>query len=739
MSLYHPSSLHPSQMLPHQSLSAQPILKVTPAKARKLESVMRGMSQHGITQIGFGSNATTVDVHDLYPMEISKSIPEEKDIDEQQQQPYPTYNSTTEPNKVNKMSVRGKRRSSMQSIQDGSSRDGLAGKKRRGSEVPLQNIGNPFNKRVCNNHATTADTANIAGNELQLMMVEDTNSRSIAGTHDDMVFSLQSEKQRLNEELQNMHRDNTHLDEENSSLRQRVNELQQTLCKHVAISEKYELEAERNVAACESLKELLNEIAISERQERESKLLEDNKLLGRVVQHQANSFGHVSDIWEDGQLFEDLKRRKKEYEDEKSELEQQKKELRRLRLKRAKEEKERQESAAAAAGNADASTTEMEMASNNHNHNEAEKPVFMAPSNQKQFDALSLEAEIISIRLALLKKRLNELEIEYQQIEYRKKRHIKFIRLMRDEKKSRFSLLANHHQCQILNERYVLINLLGRGGFSEVHRAYDLSEHKYVACKIHQLNVHWSDERKKNYTKHATREYDIHKSLNHRNIVSLYDVFGIDVNSFCTVLGYCNGMDLDMYLKINKTLLEKEARSLIVQVFVGLKYLHSQSNPGPIIHYDLKPGNLLYRNGVIKLTDFGLAKIINSAGSNADHSGEIELTSQGAGTYWYLPPECFRQSQSVMISPKVDIWSVGVIYFQMLYGKRPFGDNLSQDSILNNKTILNARCVNFPTHPKTVSRGAKELIVQCCAYDPKLRLSSSQIVDNHPYFDFLRK
>eukprot|EP00483_Globobulimina_turgida_P000552 UN00552 len=225
---------------------------------------------------------------------------------------------------------------------------------------------------------------------------------------------------------------------------------------------------------------------------------------------------------------------------------------------------------------------------------------------------------------------------------------------MRDEKKSRFSINKND-ESYVLNDRYVLINLLGRGGFSEVHRGYDLVEHKYIAAKIHQLNSQWSDERKRNYTKHATREYDIHKSLNHCNIVSLYDVFGIDVNSFCTVLEYSDGMDLDMYLKINKTLMEREARSLIIQVFIGLKYLH---NSLPIIiHYDLKPGNLLYKNGLIKLTDFGLAKIMETdedVGSN----GEIELTSQGAGTYWYLPPECFRHSGNklIMISPKVDIW-----------------------------------------------------------------------------------
>lgn len=78
--------------------------------------------------------------------------------------------------------------------------------------------------------------------------------------------------------------------------------------------------------------------------------------------------------------------------------------------------------------------------------------------------------------------------------------------------------------------------------------------------------------------------------------------------------------------------------------------------------------------GRVKITDFGLSKIVE------DPSGSmgVELTSQGAGTYWYLPPECFETGLTPRISSKVDVWSAGVIFFQMLYGRRPFGHNISQ-------------------------------------------------------------
>jgi tousled-like kinase len=114
---------------------------------------------------------------------------------------------------------------------------------------------------------------------------------------------------------------------------------------------------------------------------------------------------------------------------------------------------------------------------------------------------------------------------------------------------------------------------------------------------------------------------------------------------------------------------EKEAKLIITQIFQvrlkssiasefqsqqffsfiqGLKYLNEQKRP--IIHYDLKPGNILFdKDGGIKITDFGLSKIME------EDQESLELTSQGAGTYWYLPPECFEIGTTPKISSKVII------------------------------------------------------------------------------------
>jgi len=316
--------------------------------------------------------------------------------------------------------------------------------------------------------------------------------------------------------------------------------------------------------------------------------------------------------------------------------------------------------------------------------------------------------EIITVRKSEMKREEAEIKYEKEKLNIQKILHIRELQRIQDEEGSRFKELP------VLRQQYLLLTLLGRGGFSEVFKAFDLICNRHVACKIHSLNPLWHDAKKQNYIKHAIREYNIHKTLEHPRVVRLFDVFEIDENSFCTVLEYCEGGDFDIYLKTAPTVSEKDARAIMVQIFTGLKYLNEQKRP--IIHYDLKPGNILFSNGEVKITDFGLSKIME------EESSFLELTSQGAGTYWYLPPECFETEKEgpPKISSKVDVWSAGVIFYQMLYGKKPFGNNLSQQKILADSVIQNARSVDFPAKPP-VSLDTKEFIRRCLSHQQKER------------------
>jgi tousled-like kinase len=183
-----------------------------------------------------------------------------------------------------------------------------------------------------------------------------------------------------------------------------------------------------------------------------------------------------------------------------------------------------------------------------------------------------------------------------------------------------------------------------------------------VACKLHQLSPQWSEERKRTYVRHAARECSIHKQMRHSAVVRLIDVFEVDKDSFCTVLELCTGDDLDARLKAQGPVVEREARAILAQVFAGLAYLSGGSRR--VIHYDLKPGNILFdAAGRVKITDFGLSKVmeergargVGGAGGGAGGDSGMELTSQGAGTYWYLPPECFETGPAPpKISSKVN-------------------------------------------------------------------------------------
>uniref|UniRef100_A0A8C9UB22 non-specific serine/threonine protein kinase n=1 Tax=Scleropages formosus TaxID=113540 RepID=A0A8C9UB22_SCLFO len=341
--------------------------------------------------------------------------------------------------------------------------------------------------------------------------------------------------------------------------------------------------------------------------------------------------------------------------------------------------------------------------------NGAENDPFLKPSLPQLLTLAEYheQEEIFKLRLGHLKKEEAEIQAELERLERVRNLHIRELKRINNEDSSQFK---DH---PTLNERYLLLHLLGRGGFSEVYKAFDLFEQRYAAVKIHQLNKNWREEKKENYHKYAPL-LDL--------CIQLQEVFSL----FCTVLEYCEGNDLDFYLKQHKLMSEKEARSIVMQIVNALRYLN-EIKP-PIIHYDLKPGNILLVDGTacgeIKITDFGLSKIMDDDNYGVDG---MDLTSQGAGTYWYLPPECFVVGKEPpKISNKVDVWSVGVIFFQCLYGRKPFGHNQSQQDILQENTILKATEVQFPVKP-VASNEAKGFIRRCLAYRKEDRFDVHQL------------
>ncbi|CAE7163296.1 TOUSLED, partial [Symbiodinium pilosum] len=174
--------------------------------------------------------------------------------------------------------------------------------------------------------------------------------------------------------------------------------------------------------------------------------------------------------------------------------------------------------------------------------------------------------------------------------------------------------------------------MIGKGGFSDIYKAFDLELMCFCAIKLNEIETKMSDSMRADMVRWAVRETDIQKTLQHPRIVQMRECFPLDSHVFVLVLELCEGETLDTRLKANGPLPEKEAKAIVVQILSGLRYLNICGRK--IIHYDIKPSNVFYHAGQVKIGDFGLSKMADTS-----PEGIIELSTRGAGTSWYLPPE----------------------------------------------------------------------------------------------------
>ena len=204
-----------------------------------------------------------------------------------------------------------------------------------------------------------------------------------------------------------------------------------------------------------------------------------------------------------------------------------------------------------------------------------------------------------------------------------------------------------------LDGRYEIREIIGVGGMAVVYKAYDSIEDRIVAVKILKEEFISNEEfiiRFKNESKAIA-------VLNHPNIVKVYDVSFGDLIQYI-VMEYVDGITLKQYIEKQKTLRWKDAVYLTIQVLRALQHAHDKG----IVHRDVKPQNImLLADGTIKVTDFGIARFARS-----EHK---TMTDKAIGSVHYISPE---QARGEATDEKADIYSVGVMLYEMLTGRLPF-------------------------------------------------------------------
>lgn len=248
-------------------------------------------------------------------------------------------------------------------------------------------------------------------------------------------------------------------------------------------------------------------------------------------------------------------------------------------------------------------------------------------------------------------------------------------------------------------DKYKKMQVLGKGAFGTALLVQSKITHKLWVIKQVDLQQMSYEERVK-----ARDEARILQVLNHPNIISFKDVYKDKHQNLNVVMEYADGGDLKEQIskrkQANSPFTEDEVLNFFTQICLALKHCHDRK----ILHRDLKPQNVfLTRRGVVKLADFGISRVLN---------GTMSKARSIVGTPYYLSPEILQSQQ---YNAKTDIWSLGIILYELCAFRLPF----SHPDFAN----LGYQIVKGKYHPlpDTYSHGVKNIIQLCLQKNPSQR------------------
>lgn len=261
---------------------------------------------------------------------------------------------------------------------------------------------------------------------------------------------------------------------------------------------------------------------------------------------------------------------------------------------------------------------------------------------------------------------------------------------------------------RVLDGRYKLQEQIGGGGMADVYKAEDMLLHRPVAVKI----LHEQFKQDREFIEKFQREAQAAARLSHPNIVNIYDV-GIADGDHYIVMEYVPGRTLKDKIRQEGHLEPREALKVAREIAEALAHAHANN----LVHCDIKPHNILMMaDGHVKVADFGIARAVTE--STMTYSGNV------VGSVHYFSPE---QAKGTMITPKSDVYSLGVVLYEMLTGKLPFTGETPVSIAMKH---LQDDPVPVRQLDPAIPPVVEAIVTRAMSKDPAARPSSSEFVQD---------